>query len=43
MFRLRNRLVLGYIYSEYKDEDSVHWVSRVTEEWADALLKANGE
>jgi hypothetical protein len=43
MFRLRSRLVLGYVYSEYRGAESVLWVSKTAEDWADALLKANGE
>lgn len=41
MFRLRNRLVFGYLYSEYTGQDSLQWLSRTAEVWADALLKAN--
>lgn len=41
ILRARNRLIFGYVFMEYKDKDSAAWVSRISESWADAVLKAN--
>ena len=41
ILRVQNRLLYAYIYSAYKDEDSVQWVRKTSEQWADAILKAN--
>lgn len=39
--RVKSKLIFAYVYSEYKDEDSVNWVCKTTENWAKALLNAN--
>lgn len=39
--RVRNRLLYAYIYAPYAGDDSVRWVRDTSEEWADAILKAN--
>jgi hypothetical protein len=39
--RVQNRLIYAYVYSAYRDEDSVQWVRKTSEQWADAILKAN--
>jgi hypothetical protein len=39
--RVQNRLLFAYLYSVYEDEDSVRWVRATSEDWADAILKAN--
>lgn len=41
LLRIKNRLVFGYLYSVYKDEETLSWVRKSSEEWADAILKAN--
>lgn len=41
ILRVQNRLIYAYLYSAYKDEDSVQWVRKISEQWADAILKAN--
>ncbi len=41
MLRLKDRLVFAYLYSCYKDQESVMWVRKASEDWADAILKAN--
>jgi hypothetical protein len=41
VLRVQNRLIYAYLYSAYKDEDSVQWVRKTSEQWADAILKAN--
>jgi hypothetical protein len=41
VLRVQNRLLYAYIYSAYKDEDSVQWVRKTSEQWADAILNAN--
>jgi hypothetical protein len=41
LLRVRDRLIFAYLYSIYKDQESVRWVRKATEDWADAILKAN--
>jgi hypothetical protein len=41
LMRVKQRLLFVYLYSEYKDEDTVKWLRKTTEAWADAILKAN--
>lgn len=41
ILRVQNRLIYAYVYSVYKDDDSVQWVRNTSEQWADAILKAN--
>jgi len=41
ILRVQNRLIYAYFFSAYKDEDSVQWVRKTSEQWADAILKAN--
>ena len=39
--RVKNRLLFAYLYNVYKDQETVQWMRKATEEWADAILKAN--
>jgi hypothetical protein len=39
--RVRQRILFVYLYSEYKTEDTVKWLRKTTEEWVDAVLRAN--
>jgi hypothetical protein len=41
VLRVQNRLLYAYVYSAYKDEESLRWVRTTSEQWADAILKAN--
>ena len=41
VLRVRNRLVFVYVYAVYRDQSSLQWVRKATEDWADAILKAN--
>ncbi len=41
LVRVKQRLLFVYLYSEYKDEETVKWLRKATEDWADAILKAN--
>jgi hypothetical protein len=41
LMRVKQRLLFVYLYAEYKDEETVKWLRRATEDWADAILKAN--
>jgi hypothetical protein len=43
IMRVQNRLIYAYVFSAFKDEDSVQWVRKTSEQWADAILKANEE
>lgn len=39
--RVKKRLVFAYFYAVYKDDDTVKWLRKASEDWADAILKAN--
>jgi len=41
MLRVRGRILSLFTYSAYKDEESVKWVKTISQQWADAILKAN--
>jgi hypothetical protein len=39
--RVQNRLLYAYVNARYAGDDSVRWVRNTSEQWADAILKAN--
>jgi hypothetical protein len=39
--RVQDRVVFGYLYTEYKDEDTVRRLRTTSQAWADAILRAN--
>jgi hypothetical protein len=39
--RIKNRLVLAYLYSDYIDSKDVIWAKSKTKELVDLLLKVN--
>lgn len=39
--RVQSRVLLIYMYGEYKDQSSVDWIRTTDEHWADAILQAN--
>lgn len=39
--RVQNRLLYLFVYALYTGDDSVRWVRSTSEQWADAILKAN--
>jgi hypothetical protein len=41
ILRVQNRLIYAFVYAAYKDDDTVQWVRKTSEAWADAILKAN--
>ncbi len=41
VLRAQNRVLFLYLYSIYKDETTVQWLRNTSEQWADAILKAN--
>lgn len=41
LLRVNQRLLFFYLYAEYKDEDTIKWIRKTTENWADAILMAN--
>lgn len=41
VLRVQNRILFIYLYSAYKDEDTVHWLQKTSEQWTDAILAAN--
>jgi hypothetical protein len=41
LVRVQDRVIYGYVFTEYKDEETAHWLARTTQAWADAILQAN--
>jgi hypothetical protein len=41
LLRVQTRVLFVYLYTEFKDDSSVAWIRATTEQWADAILKAN--
>lgn len=39
--RARNRMFYAYVYAVYKDQETVKWMRKTTENWADAIEKSN--
>jgi len=39
--RVRGKLLFGYIYTGYKGAETIDWLPKVLEQWADAILAAN--
>jgi hypothetical protein len=39
--RVQDRILFAYIYTVYKDADTVRWLTNTSQAWADAILKAN--
>ena len=43
LLRVRNRVLFAYVYSVYKDESTVEWMRNTSQDWADSILRANGQ
>lgn len=43
VIRVHQRVLFFYLFIDFKNEDSVKWVSATGEKWADAILAANKE
>lgn len=41
LLRIKNRFVFGYLYTAYTGQESLNWMRKATENWADAILAAN--
>jgi hypothetical protein len=41
MVRVKNKLILAYLYEEYENEETVKALRNATEVWSDAILRAN--
>jgi hypothetical protein len=41
LLRVRGRVLSVFTYAPYKDQGTVMWVKTTSEQWADAILKAN--
>jgi hypothetical protein len=41
LLRVKNRVLFAYLFTEYKDEQTVNWSRKTSEQWADAILVAN--
>jgi hypothetical protein len=41
MLRAKNRVLFTFVCAEYKDQETLKWHRGTTEDWADAILKAN--
>ncbi|SHJ82424.1 hypothetical protein SAMN02745216_02351 [Desulfatibacillum alkenivorans DSM 16219] len=43
LMHIKNNGVIGYISKEFSTQENVEWVKSACREWADFILKANGE
>lgn len=41
LMRVRSRIVYIYLYSEYKGDETEQWMRKTSENWADAVQRAN--
>jgi hypothetical protein len=41
VMRVNERLVFVYLYAQYEDEQTIAWLRKTSEQWSDAILKAN--
>ncbi len=41
LMRVKQRFIFVYLYAEYKDEETVKWILKTTENWANAILASN--
>lgn len=41
VLRAQDRILFVYIYRKYEGDDTVEWIRAISEQWADAILKAN--
>ncbi|MEI7768133.1 MAG: hypothetical protein WCJ97_11930 [Phycisphaerae bacterium] len=41
--RVKQRLLLVYLYTDYQDVNSIKWLSETSERWATAILEANAK
>jgi hypothetical protein len=43
VLRAQRRILFLYLYSIYKDESTIQWARNASEQWTDAILKANAQ
>lgn len=43
VIRAKDRLLFLYVYVAYKDQESLKWMRKTSQDWADAVLKANAQ
>lgn len=43
VLRVKQRLLMVYLYSDYKDESSIKWLGETSERWMTAILAANAQ
>lgn len=43
VLRTQNRLLYASVFAQYTGDDSLTWVRTISEQWADAILKANSQ
>jgi hypothetical protein len=41
VLRVQERLIYAYLYTRYNDEESMQWIRKTAEGWADSILAAN--
>jgi hypothetical protein len=41
ILRVKKKLLFVYLNAEYKNEDTIKWLRKATEQWSDAVLQAN--
>lgn len=40
---VKNRVLYAYVFADYKDSETARWLRKASEDWADEILKANGQ
>jgi len=41
LIRVNKRLIFVYLYSEYKNDETINWLRTTAEKWVDEILKVN--
>ncbi|VAV83830.1 hypothetical protein MNBD_DELTA01-602 [hydrothermal vent metagenome] len=41
MIHVNEKLISTYLYAKYEGKDTLKWLQKTTEDWSDAILKAN--
>lgn len=43
IMRVREKLIFAYVYAEAHDKDAMQWVKSTSKQWAESIIKANGQ
>ena len=41
ILRVKKKLLFVYLNAEYKNENTIRWLRKATEQWSDAVLQTN--